>query len=90
MDNNQDISKKQTRPKWQIPTIILFFLIGYIVSMPCLCRTGAAKGQVKSIFLVIVLSRLIFGVYKNHLKISDFVLWMGAYFAFCIGIEILL
>jgi uncharacterized membrane protein (DUF106 family) len=90
MDNNQNISKEQKRPKWQIIVIILFFIIGYIVSMPCLCQAGATKGAVKSMFLLIVLGRLIFGVYKNHLKISDCVLWIGTYFILCIGIEILL
>lgn len=80
---------KIKRPLWQIVVLIIFSVIGIISALPCLCPQGAVKGSIKSLFLVIVMAKLLFGFYKNNLTKIDIVVWMGAFFVFCFGIEIL-
>jgi hypothetical protein len=75
--------------KWPVIGLVLFIIIGFIFSMPCLCREGAVKGFVKSIFYALVIIRLIYGIYKKNLKRTDYFIWSGVYFTFCIAIECL-
>ncbi|MDO8303829.1 MAG: hypothetical protein Q7T18_11360 [Sedimentisphaerales bacterium] len=80
---------KAKRPTWQIVVLIVFFIIGFLISQPCLCREGAVKGAVKSMLLLIVLARFGIGLYKNNLTKADFVGWIGVFLVFCFGIEML-
>jgi len=90
--DKQNVAENMTkvkRPTWQIAVLIIFSVIGIVIALPCLCPQGAVKGLVKSMLFAIVMTRLLFGLYKNNLAIIDIVVWMGAFFVFCFGIEIL-
>jgi len=91
MAENIKIQKnKEQRPplqKWAITSTVIFFVVGYAIAMPCLCPSGAVKGQFKSIFLLIVMLRLIVGIFKRNLQVKDFLLWTIVFFIFCIIAE---
>jgi hypothetical protein len=82
--------KRPRLQKWAIISTIIFFPIAYVTAMPCLCHRGAVIGQFKTIFLLITMLRLIFGIVKRDLKVNDFILWVVAFFIFCIIAESLM
>ncbi|MHC4497338.1 MAG: hypothetical protein ACYSYM_16110 [Planctomycetota bacterium] len=82
----------ETRPPLQkgaIAAFVAFFILGFGLAQPCLCRAGAVVGFYKSIFYLIVVLRLLYGIVKRNLKQSDFLLWVGGFITFCVVAECL-
>ena len=91
-DNIRTEDNVTTRPpiqKWAIVGIVLFFIVGFFLSAPCLCHQGAAKGSYKTIFYIIVLIRLLYGLFKRNLQLVDYLLWVIPFVVFCIVVEII-
>ncbi len=93
MNQENDKSKiVETRPPLQksaVAVFVAFLILGFILAQPCLCREGAVVGFYKSIFYLIVVLRLLYGILKRNLKILDFLLWIGGFVLFCIVAECL-
>ena len=93
MNQKNDKSKiVETRPPLQkcaVAVFVAFLILGFILAQPCLCREGAVVGFYKSIFYLIVVLRLLYGILKRNLKILDFLLWIGGFVLFCIVAEYL-
>ncbi len=51
-------------------SILLFFVIGFAFSASCLCPQGAIKGRFSTILLVLILSRISWGIYKKSLNLQ--------------------
>jgi hypothetical protein len=85
----EDARGRRPLQKWAVIAFIIFFIFGYLLAAPCMCREGAARGFYKSIFYVIVIARLLYGLLKRNLKIIDFILWVGSFICFCIIAECL-
>ncbi len=75
--------------KWAVVGVIVFFIVGYFLSTPCMCRAGAIKGFYKTIFYVIVIVRLLYGLFKRNLRLADYLLWVISFTGFCILAECL-
>jgi hypothetical protein len=73
-------------PSWAARGLFLFFLIGLFGLLGLLgpAREFAAIAFYGSILYVIVLARLLYGIFRRNLKKQDFALWVGAYFVFII------
>ena len=69
--------------------IIAFIIVGYVLAASCLCQAGAVRGKYKSIFYLIVLVRLFYGLLKRNLRLDDYLLWTVAFLLFCIVAEYL-
>ena len=80
-------SKHPPLQKGAIAAFIIFFIVGFFMALPCLCAEGSVAGLYKSIFYLIVIFRLLYGLIKRNLKISDFLLWIGGFLVFCIIAE---
>ena len=63
---------------------IAFLIFGLFLAMPCLCRQGAVAGLYKSLFYLIVICRLLYGLLRRNIDISVFGLWIGGYIVFCL------
>lgn len=89
IDSQSYKSVKERPPvqKWAVVAFIVFLVIGYLFALPCLCQEGAEKGFYKSIFYVIVIGRLLYGIFKRNPKVVDFILWIGFFIGFCIFVE---
>jgi len=92
---SNDIQMKKSvrdRPplqKWIVMGVIAFFVFGYFLAAPCLCLEGAVKGFYKTIFYLIVLARLLYGLFKRNLRLIDYLLWVSFFVSFCILAEYL-
>ncbi len=75
--------------RWAIAALLLFFPVGFLLAQPCMCREGAVRGFYKSVFFLIVMARLLYGVLRRDLQRVDFALWAGSFTAFCILAEYL-
>ena len=82
--------KRPPLQKWAMVGVIAFAVLGSILAAPCLCPEGAAKSDYKIIFYLIVLVRLLYGLSKRKFLLSDYVLWVGFYIAFCISVDLFL
>lgn len=89
IDSKTDTNKKERPPiqKWAVVAFIVFFIVGYLFALPCLCQEGAVKGLYKSIFFIIVIGRLLYSIFKRNLKVIDFILWAGSFIGFCLVVE---
>ena len=86
-EENEKSEIVQTRPPLQtgaIAVFVAFLILDFILAQPCLCREGAVIGFYKSIFYLIVVLRLLYGILKRNLKTLDFLLWIGGFVLFCI------
>jgi hypothetical protein len=75
--------------RWAIVALVLFFPFGFLLAQPCMCREGAVRGFYKSVFFLIVMTRLLYGVLRRDLQRMDFALWTGSFTGFCILVEYL-
>jgi len=73
--------------KWAVAGIVIFFVVGYLLASPCLCIEGSVKGAYKTIFYLIVLVRLLYGLFKRNLCPAVFFLWVGGFLLFVIIAE---
>ncbi len=78
---------KPTVSKGMIAAFFLFMVIGCLWAMPCLCMEGAVKGRYKSIFYIIVIIRLSYGLLRRKLSWADYLLWVGMFIIFCVLAE---
>lgn len=85
---NDNIKTKKTAKRdilGQTPAVagtILFAILGFFLSSPCMCLEGVARSQPRMIFYVIVLGRLLYGLLKRNLRLSDYLLWVGSFAIF--------
>ncbi len=85
----ESVKSRQPLQRWAIIGFIAFFVFGYFLAAPCLCPAGAVKGFYASIFYAIVVIRLLYGLLKRNLRLSDYLLWVGSFVSFCILTEFL-
>ena len=73
-------------PSWAARGTFLFFVLGLPVLLGLFgpSRAGVAIAYYSSILYVIVLIRLLYGIFRRNLKKQDFAMWVGAYFVFII------
>lgn len=76
-------------PPWIVSGVIAFSVLGLFVSLPCLCRQGVDIVQYASVFYVIVLVRLVYGILRRNLRPIDYLAWVGSFIAFCLVAEYL-
>lgn len=84
IQTKENVSGRPPIQKWAVVCVIIFFVFGYILSAPCLCREGSIKGFYTTIFYLIVLARLLYGLFKRNLRVVDYLLWVGFFVGFCI------
>lgn len=63
---------------------IAFLILGLFLAMPCLCCQGAVAGLYKSVFYLVVICKLLYGLLRRNIDVSTFGLWIGGYIVFCI------
>ncbi len=78
----QSTSSRPPIQKWAVAAIFIFFVIGYLLASPCLCIEGSVKGAYKTVFYLIVLARLLYGLFKRNLRPAVFFLWVGGFLLF--------
>jgi hypothetical protein len=76
-------------PPWTVSGVVAFSVLGLLVSLPCLCRQGVGVVQYASVFYIIVLVRLVYGILRRNLRPIDYLVWVGSFIAFCIVAEYL-
>jgi hypothetical protein len=81
---DKNCNKRPPLQTWAVIGFAVFFILGYLCSLPCLCREGAVIGFYTSILYLIVVLRLLYGVLNRNMKVSDYVLWVGAFTVFFI------
>jgi hypothetical protein len=86
-DKSEIVEIRPPLQKGAIAAFVAFFIFGFLLAQPCLCREGAVVGYYKSIFYLIVVLRLLYGILKRNLKKVDFLLWIGGFVFFCIVAE---
>ncbi len=93
MSNDIQIEKSiKERPpiqKWGVVGIVIFFVFGYFLAAPCLCPEGAVKGLYTTIFYLVILARLLYGLFRRNLKLIDYFLLVGFFIGFCVFVEFL-
>jgi len=78
----ENVKGRRPLQKWAVVAFIVFFILGYLLASPCLCREGSVKGFYKSIFYIIVIARLLYGIFERNLKVIDFILWVCSFIGF--------
>jgi hypothetical protein len=89
MQTEKSVKDRPPIQKWAVIGVIVFFVLGYILSEPCLCREGAVKGFYMTIFYLIVLVRLLYSLFKRNLRLADYLLWVVFFVVFCIFVAYL-
>ena len=79
--------KPQPVHKGILISVAAFVVIGLVFAQPCLCVAGAVVGSYKSMFYLIVVVRLLYGILMRRLNRADYLLWVLGFILFCIIAE---
>ncbi len=86
MNWNMKLSLNEN-PKYTGILFFVFLVLGFLLSMPCLCLEGAVRGQYKNILFILILIRLLFDIFRGRLKYSTLAIYSVIFVLFCILIE---
>ncbi len=79
--------ERQPLQKGMIIAVVAFVIIGLAFAQPCLCVAGAVVGSYKSMFYLIAVVRLLYGLLMRRLNRADYLLWVLGFILFCIIAE---
>ncbi len=60
---------------WRLIYLVLFFLIGGLISLPCLCLEGAVRGRFSMVLFSLVSLRFIGDLKQQKMKLYDYILY---------------
>ena len=69
---------------WRLVYFVLFFLIGGLLSLPCLCLEGTIKGRSIMVLFSLILLRFIGDIKQQKMKIYDYILYSSILIVFVI------
>jgi len=68
----------------EIVALLLFLIVGFVVSSPCLCYEGEISGRYKTVLFLLVLCRLAWNIWKQTFRFADYFLYLAIVIAFCV------
>lgn len=86
---SDEAREKRPIQKWAVIGTVLFFIVAYPLSIPCMCLAGSVKADYNMILLLIVTLRLLIGILTRKLTVGSFLIWVLGFFAFNIYAELL-
>ena len=74
-------------PKYTGVLFLIFIIIGFLASVPCMCYEGAVRASFINTMFILILGRLLFDILRGKLRYSTLRIYWGIFILFCILVE---
>jgi hypothetical protein len=71
----------------EIFALLVFFIVGFLASSPCLCIGGDIAGGFKLTLFLLAFLRLTWSVYRHTFRFVDYFVYFALVIGFCIWVE---